>query len=119
DDDPTAGLKVSIGDASLVEGKRGTRALRIPVTLSAASAGPVSVRFATASDTARSGLDYNGVSGTLTIAAGKTSGAVTVPIRVDQIAEFTESFTVKLTAPTGATIGRATGVGKILDDDQP
>jgi Calx-beta domain len=119
DDDPTSGLRVSIGDAALVEGKRGTRSLRIPVTLSEAAGSAVSVKYATASGTAHSGLDFNAVSGTLTIAAGETSAVVTVPIRVDQIAEFTESFTVKLSSPTGATIGRTTGVGKILDDDQP
>ena len=119
DDDPTTGLRVAIGDGALVEGKRGTRSLRIPVTLSGVATTAVSVRFATAGGTAHSGADFNAVSGTVTIAAGQTSGVVSVPIRVDQISEFTESFTVKLSNPTGAVIGRTTGVGRIFDDDQP
>jgi hypothetical protein len=118
DDDPSTGVRVAIGDASLVEGKRGTRSLRIPVTLSSASAGAVSVHYATANGTARSGSDYNAVSGNVTIAAGKTSGIVTVPIRVDAIVEANEAFTVRLSAPSGATIGRTTGVATIRDDDQ-
>jgi hypothetical protein len=110
---------VAIGDGALVEGKRGTRSLRIPVTLSGVATTAVTVKYATAGGTAHSGADFNAVSGTVTIAAGQTSGVVSVPIRVDQISEFTESFTVKLSTPTGAVIGRTTGVGRIFDDDQP
>jgi hypothetical protein len=117
DDDPSTGLRVAIGDASLVEGRRGTRSLRFTVSLSGTTSSAVSVHYATANGSAIAGSDYTATSGTATIPAGSTSVAVSVPVRPDTIVESTESFTVALSNVVGATIGRTTGVGRILDDD--
>ncbi len=38
-------------------------------------------------------------------------------IKGDTTDELTESFTVKISAPVGATIDRATGTGRITNDD--
>ena len=50
------------------------------VTLSNASATPVTVNFGTANGTALAGSDYGANSGTLTFAAGETSKTITVSI---------------------------------------
>ena len=49
---------VSIGDSSVTEGDTGTTTMSFPVTLSAASAQPVSVTYATADGTATAPSDY-------------------------------------------------------------
>src|SRR5690348_2927010 len=48
--------------------------------LSASSAARVTVHFATKNGTALAGTDYTAASGTLQIAAGQTSGSVTVTL---------------------------------------
>ena len=54
DDAPTEpAVRVSIGNASVVEGDFGARALRFPVTLSASSPTPVTVQYTTARDRGR------------------------------------------------------------------
>src|SRR5262249_22767771 len=56
-------------------------------------------------------------SGTLTFAPGETSKTVLVPTINDNVGEGTETFTVNLSNPTGATIAHGQGTGTILDDD--
>lgn len=104
---------VSIGNASVTEG--GT--LAFPVTLSASSASAVTVQFATANGTASAGSDYTAVSGTLTIPAGQTGGTINVVTIDDTLVESSETLTVTLSAPSGATLGTATGTGTIIDND--
>ncbi len=117
DDDPAAGLRVAVGDASIVEGRFGTRALRITVSLSAAASSSVSVSYTTVAGTASAGEDYATRAGVLAIPAGATSGAVSVPVRADAALEGTESLGFRISNPVNAAIGRTTGVAKILDDD--
>ena len=76
------------------------------VTLSKAAASNVTVDYATADDTALAGSDYTATSGTLTIAAGDTSGTFTVPITSDGVAETLETLTVNLSNAANATLGR-------------
>ena len=71
---PAAALPtLSVANAKVVEGDAGTQDLAFTVTLSAAAAGPVTVRYVTADRTATAGADYAATSGTLTFAAGQTS----------------------------------------------
>jgi hypothetical protein len=117
-DDASSGLRLAIGNATIDEGKSGNRALRFTVTLSGASASAVSVQWATAPGTATATSDYATGSGTVTIAAGSTSNVVSVNIKGDAVVEGNETFTVKLTGPTGgAILHKATGTGTILNDD--
>jgi chitinase len=116
DDNPTnPAVRLSIGNAALVEGHTGTRALRFVVSLSAASPTPVTVHYATANKTA-SGADYVQTTGIATIPARATSTVVNISVKGDFNLEATELFLVKLSLPTGATLQKATGTGSILDD---
>ena len=77
--------------------------------------------WSTADGTATAGEDYTAVtSGTLTIATGATTGTLTVSTAEDLLAEADETFTVTITGPTlpsGVTLGTATAIGTIEDDD--
>ena len=109
---------LSVADASGVEGN----AVLFTVTLSPASVQEVTVAYETtleASDTAGSD-DFTAMSGTLTIAAGATSGVVSVPTTDDSVDEPNETFTLRLSnPPAGVTLTDPTATGTIKDDDVP
>lgn len=116
DDDPSnAAVRLSIGNAALVEGDSGARGLRFPVTLSASSPNAVTVHYTTNVGTATT-ADFAPKSGTVTIAARGTSTVINIAVRPDFVLEPTETFTVTLSSPVGAVLNRATGTGSILDD---
>jgi len=117
DDDPSTGPIVGIGNASVVEGNSATRQMSVPVTLSDPSGSDVSVDYATASGTATAGTDFTSASGTLTIPAGAVTGFVVVDVSGDITQEPNETFSVTLSNPVGATLGRVTGTGTITNDD--
>ena len=103
-----------IADVSAGEGDA---LLRFPVSLSATAAEPVTVAYATEDGTATAGADYTAVSGTLTFAVASTEARrIEVPVRDDAIAEETETFTMRLSDPQGATLAAATAT--IVDDDR-
>ena len=118
DDDPTPSL--SIANASLVEGNSGSSNMTFTVTLSAVSGRTVTVGYATSNDStpsALAGTDYTATSGTLTFNPGETSKTFSVPVLGDVTQENNETFSVTLSSPTNATIGAATAVGTINDDE--
>jgi len=55
----------------------------------------------------------------VSFAAGETSKTITVNVAGDTAVEPDESFTVTLSAPTGATIGTVSASGTIYNDDDP
>jgi predicted carbohydrate-binding protein with CBM5 and CBM33 domain len=83
-----------------------------------APSGGVTVQYATTPGTAAQ-ADFTATSGTLTFAAGESSKTLQVPIIDDAVQELAESFTVTLTAPTGATLGQATSTVTISANDVP
>jgi hypothetical protein len=85
------------------------------VSLDSASAGPVSVNYATANGTAAAGTDYGQTSGTLTFAPGATAQTVNVPIPTVATGGPTKTFTLNLSGASGATISRGQGTGSILN----
>lgn len=109
---------LSIAPASVDEGDAATGDLVFTVSLSAAASSTVSVDFSSADATADQS-DYTSVSGQLDIAAGATSGTITVEILGDTIIEADEEFTVALSNPVNATIATANAVGTIRNDDFP
>ena len=116
DDDPPTAI-VGIGQAASVEGNSGNLAVPVAITLSQPSATPVSVVVNSVNGTAN-GSDFTAVvNKTVTIAAGATSATVPVTIKGDATTEPDQTFTLGLSSPTGATIGRATGTFTILNDD--
>lgn len=115
-DDTSPALRIA--DVSQAEGNSGTRAFAFTVSLSPASTGTVTVRYATANGTATTGRrDYSATSGTLTFSAGQTSKTVNVSVRGDTTREANETFYVNLTVPGGATLADAQGLGTIVNDD--
>ncbi len=111
--------RLAIGDATLVEGDTGTRALKFAVTLDVKSTTQISVPYATdTSGTATPGVDFTARAGTLVFKPNATSKVVSVPVRADANLEATETIGVALGLPTGgAIVADAAGVGTILDDD--
>lgn len=67
----------------------------------AGDVGPITIDYATADGTAKAGVDYTAVSGTLDFSGGAFSRTITVPILNDQTAEGSEQFSIILSNPTG------------------
>jgi chitinase len=103
---------ITIGSVEVLEGNTGTINAIFPVTLTAASSGPVTVSWYTADGWAISGSDYQASSGTLTFNAGAPlTQSVSVPVDGDRLGEYDwESFYVFLG-------NGLSGIGTILDDE--
>jgi hypothetical protein len=115
---PGATPALGINDVSVREGDVGTTNATFTLSLSAASAQPVTVVAQTADGTATAGSDYTRVGPlTLQFAPGVTTQTVSVPIVGDTIPEPDETFVVNLSTPTNATIGDGQGLGTIRNDD--
>jgi len=115
DDDGPATLAIS--DSATHEGCQNTTPLQFTVQLSHPVGTAVTVNYATADGTATAPSDYQAASGTLTIPAGGTTGTITVQVNGDANVEPDETFTVRLTSSSGATISVPTATGTILNDD--
>ncbi|HEV8630795.1 MAG TPA: Calx-beta domain-containing protein [Thermoanaerobaculia bacterium] len=110
-------IEISISDVQLSEGNSGQRDAVFDVRLSAASTQTVTVVYQTVDLLAVAGQDYLSRSGTLSIPAGTTLTTIKVPVLGDTVAEGSETFTLRLSQPTNAALGRAEATGFILDDD--
>lgn len=117
--DDDAPPTVSVGDARAPEGDSGVSSAGVPVTLSGPSGKRITVQFATSPGTAAAGADYTTTSGTAAFDPGQTSATIRVPITADVAIEGDETFTLGLSSPVSATLGRATGTVTIADDDGP
>ena len=113
--------RFAIADASAAEGE----AVTFTVTRSGTTGAAATVRWATAADAregaapATAGTDYTAVTTarTLSFAAGETSKTFTVATTEDRVDEPDETFLVKLTGATGATVTDDEATGTITDDD--
>ncbi len=85
--------------------EEGTGAL-IMINLNAPSAQSVTVSYATKDGTALAGSDYVATSGTVTFAPGQASRMIGVSALGDGIAEGKETFTLTLSAPSNAQLGK-------------
>jgi uncharacterized protein YhjY with autotransporter beta-barrel domain len=115
DDVPTATIAVSPASVS----EDGANNLIYTVTLDQAALSAVSVAFSVGGS-ATSGTDYAAVSSPLVIAAGQTSGTITLNPTADGTVESDETVVISLAAGSGYSVGSpdsATGI--ILNDDQP
>ena len=112
-DSQLASLSVTIDDVtSAAERDRMTFTVR----LKPAPTAPTTVKYATVSQTAKAGQDYDAATGTLRFEANQNTATFTVRIRPDEQAEPNETFGVRITHPsTGALLAEATGT--ITDDD--
>ena len=106
---------LTVADAQAQEGTDAT--LDFAVTLDKESTGTVTVEYATSDGTATAGSDYTAVSGTLTFAAGETEKTVSVPVLEDDHNEGSETLTLRLASPSGATIDDGEATGTITNSD--
>ena len=107
---------LSIGDTTVKEAAKGVL-VQIMVTASSISPTPITVKYATADDSARSGADYRAATGSILLPAGSTRAFITFNILDDSLYEFVELFQVVLSAPLNATLAKATGAIQITDND--
>jgi hypothetical protein len=110
---------LSIDSVSANEGNAGTTPFTFTVTLSAPSATPVTVSYTTADGSATTAdSDYLPAGGILTfLPGGPLSQTIAVSVVGDLTVEANETFTVTLSAPSGATLATAQGTGTIVNDD--
>lgn len=100
------------------EGAAGTAAKSVfTLSLSAASATPVTVAYTTADGTAKAGSDYTASSGTITFPAGVTTQQVNVAVIGDATVETDETFSLTLSAPQGAKLAQSSVSVAIVNDD--
>jgi hypothetical protein len=116
DDDTPA---VTIDTPVVVTEGDGTTNMIFTLTLSAASAVPVTVSYNTSDQTATAGTDYVAKSGTVTFAAGETTKTIVIQVIGDRVIEQTERFTLSLTGAVNGNITQGDSTGVILDDDTP
>ena len=120
DDDapPSPLLTVSVAPATATEGDPPAQTdLNFTVTLSRAVTSTVTVNYATSTGSA-SAADFSAKNGTLTFSPnGPLSQTVTVKVTGDDLVEPTETMTLTLSIPAGATLGTDRATGTILDDD--
>ncbi|HXQ35313.1 MAG TPA: Calx-beta domain-containing protein, partial [Anaerolineales bacterium] len=98
----------------------GNQSALVKVNRTGDVSGTTSVAYATADGSAKAGIDYTAVSGSLTFAPGELSKNITVPIINDNLFEAgNETFSLNLSAPTGGAFltAPATIVMTINDND--
>jgi probable HAF family extracellular repeat protein len=115
---PAVVPSISINDVAGSEGRNGTTAFTFSVQLSVAATSPVRVDFVTANGSATAGQDYAGTAGTLVFNPGERTKTVVVAVNGDRTREQDETFRVNLSAPDGATLFDAQGLGTIRNDDR-
>ena len=96
-------------------------AVTVSVARTGGSYGAASVSYATANSSAASGSDYIASSGTLSWASGDSAvKTIRVPVLNDTLAEASESFQIRLSAASGASLGSvSSSTVTIVDDDSP
>ena len=102
-DSPT----VSVADATITE-TNATTTMSFQLSLDRPSGNGITVQYATANVTATAGSDYTAKAGTVTFAAGVTTGTATVSILGDTRDEATETFGLDLSDAVGAVMATRT-----------
>ncbi|CAH1210901.1 hypothetical protein PAECIP111893_03322 [Paenibacillus plantiphilus] len=94
-----------------------TGPIKVKVLRGNGSSGTVTVQYNLVAKTATAGQDYVAASGTLTFNAGETVKSFVVTILDDAIVDNLESFTIKLSNPTGgATLGPVSNQKVVIYD---
>ena len=115
---PAAFPMLTIGDASIAEPDSGTASVTVVISVSEPSPVSIAVDFATTDGSAVAGSDYVAASGTLTIPALATSYDLVLDVTGDLVNELEETFSVSLSIPVGAVLGKpSTGTVTIVDND--
>ena len=116
DDDLPPGVSIQ-NAAPVQEGNSGPTVALFTVWLSARWRDPVTFSFTTNDGSAQAGSDYTTQTGALTFQPGETVQTIAVLVAGDVLFEPDETFSVTLTAASGASIIGATATATIIDDD--
>ena len=106
-----AGPGLSVADTQANEASGAP--LRFRVTLDAPAQSTVSVRYRTSDGTAQAGADYVAAHGAVRFARGESAKTVDVAVLPDDHDEGSETMTLTLSGPYGATVADATATGTI------
>jgi hypothetical protein len=107
----------TISDAQVAEGVSGLTPVTLTVSLPFRPIAPVTINWATVDGTATAPADYIAASGTVTIVSPAGSATIVVQVVGDNASESNETFTVVLSAPVNATLGKSVGTVTILADE--
>jgi hypothetical protein len=110
---------ISVANISQSEGNSGTTNYAFELKLSNPSVETITVKYATANDTATAGSDYTTTTGTVTFNPGETSKTVNVEVKGDELYEANETFKLNLTEAVNATLVNTSATGTITNDDLP
>ncbi len=92
-------------------------AAALPLTLTNPSQSAITVNYITDDSTAKAGSDYTASSGSLTVPPYSETATLNIDILNDIVYEGSESFTVTLSSPAGATLGINQAEVTITDDE--
>jgi hypothetical protein len=112
-------LRVSVSGTRVVEGDSSSVNAVFVVRLSSPSSHRVSVRIATADDSASAGSDYQARHAVIRLQPGQRTARFAVPVIGDALPEQSESFFVALSHPRGARLGRHRVAAVIPENDLP
>ena len=104
---------------TVVEHGTGPVTMQFTIDLTSAAASAVTVNYQTSNSSAIAGTDYTAATGTLTIAAGTTSGIIPVGVLPDQAATTNRVFYLSLSGAVGATIATPKLSGTIVEQNAP
>jgi hypothetical protein len=110
---------VGVADVAVVRPDAGTMVVNVPLSLSWRSTSSMSVHYATANGTAKSGSGYVATSGTVTFAAGETAKTVPVTIIGDPEPTPNLTFLMKLTTPVNAVVSDASATVTLVNTHGP
>jgi streptogramin lyase len=114
DDDPGAGERMAIGDAAAVVQGAADGHLYIPVTLATPAPAAISATYTVNAGSAGTRFTL-AKRGTVRFANGTTTAFLDATVRRQATPPTVNtSFTVTLSVPIGAVLGRATGTGTLL-----
>lgn len=90
---------------------------RFTVSLSAASANPVTLHYATVAGTAQANTDFVPLDGTLTIPANQLQAQVDVTVKGDSLRREDQLFYLQIDNPQNCTIASNRGTATIVNKD--
>jgi hypothetical protein len=108
--------RLTISNASIVEGDSGAKLAKLFVKITGATEPPVSVAYRTQNGSAVSGSDYSAKTGRITVRPG-TQAVISISVFGNLVHENTETFAVLLSAARNAVIDDGRGDVTIFDND--
>lgn len=123
----TEPVKVSIAGATVIQGDRGQRPVKVMVYLSRAATEPVTVQYSTENGSAKAGVDYVATKGSVAFQPGEAAKWITIPIigevaadpEEDAATEVDLEFEIHLNNAISALIDKSAAIIAILKARDP